>query len=340
MRKHAVLTAALMLALSSCTTKYEKKDIEKYVREKTGKLLFVVSDAPEDITDEDGYTDHLWTVTEPGGIEYRVLDDYYWGMEALTNTLRDDRDAVLAKRFFENTEHRNLKLEESMNEKMLRVEAAGTFTDRESLHQLVDEMNELMTKADDTVCLYCSFRFDHPSRYIGDYVQDDGDYRGAGRADREFSYREAEVNWLHQIIDMRCEEQLAAFTEDEIHSYVENNTNQVGIIRDDDTVDFQPDLLASRMMYGISFGTFYELLVRTGYPAEGDRKQFTFAGIDGSEYTFSDAFKKDEAYYYLKDGDIVFTEYYFYNHLKPEFVKEISGIRYVEYWHTKPVENR
>ncbi|MCR5795754.1 MAG: hypothetical protein K6G61_10480 [Solobacterium sp.] len=339
MRKRAVLTAALSLVLSGCTTKYEKKDIEKYVRDLTGSIFFIVSDTPEDITGEDGYTDHLWTVQEPGGIEYRVLDNYYWGMEAMTNSLYTDRDYVLAKRYFESKGHRDLVLEETVDERMLQVQAAGTFTDREGLRQLTDEMNELMQDAEEGISLRCTFRFDHPSRYIGDYVQDDGDYRGAGSAGKEISCREAEACWLHQIIDMRYEEQLAAFTEEEIRACVEGNTNQIGIVSEDSTVEFQPDLLASRMMYGISFGTFLELLRRTGYPVEGDRKQFTFTGTDGSEYTFSDSFRKDGAYYYLKDGETVFTEYYFYNHLEPKFVETISGIRYLEYWQTKAVEN-
>ena len=339
MRKRAVLTAALSLVLSGCTTKYEKKDIEKYVRDLTGSIFFIVSDTPEDITGEDGYTDHLWTVQEPGGIEYRVLDNYYWGMEAMTNSLFCDREAVLAKRFFDSTDHRDLQLEETIDEKMLYVRAAGTFKDRKGLRQLTDEMNELMRQADESIYLPCSFRFDHPFRYIGDYVQDDGDYSGACEKGREISFHEAEVNWLHQVIDMRYEENLLEFTDEEIRSYVENNTNQVGIVKDDNTVEFQPDLLASRMMYGISFGTFYELLKRCGYPVEGSRLQFSFTGTDGSTYTFSDSFRQDEAYYYMKDGDVVFTDAYFYNHLGPKFVEEICGIRYIEYWQTKAVEN-
>ena len=65
------------LLLTACTEKYGRDDIRKYVRDELGLKDFTVSRTCADIIDDEGYTDHLWEVTESDGTVFYVLDDYY-----------------------------------------------------------------------------------------------------------------------------------------------------------------------------------------------------------------------------------------------------------------------
>ena len=97
--------------LSGCTKDYGRNDIGDYVKERCGIRSFKVSKEPAEVTsDEDTYTDYLWTVTEKDGTEFHVLDDYHWGMEALVNSLRTDYFSVHLVRDFSLLPHSALTL--------------------------------------------------------------------------------------------------------------------------------------------------------------------------------------------------------------------------------------
>jgi hypothetical protein len=92
------------------------------------------------------------------------------------------------------------------------------------------------------------------------------------------------------------------------------------------------DLVCSFFSYGISFSTIYEVLRRTGYPVYGTKDDFTFTGIDGSVYEMSESFIDNDWYYYIKDGEHVPMEAYFYDHFYSGELKEFTGIEVAEKW--------
>ncbi len=328
------LIAALwaVILLSGCTTDYGKEDIEKYVREELGLKRFTVSETCEEVTDNaDGYKDYLWTVTEKDGTVFRVLDDYHWGMEALTNSLRNDYSDVHTRLLYEAHAHGSLKLEEGTRDSLYTAQLIGTFTDREQLHGLVDDINAFLPY-NDGIPLSFQLCFDHPSRYIGDYVQDDGDTSGVLR-DKPITYTDAEANFLHQVIDMRYP-QMHDFTSEEISAFVYQNNYGVAV-GNGSGYEVYDDILTSRFSYGASFRTIYEILIRNGYPVTGTAEEYTFTGTDGNTYRFSDSYRNEETYYYYLNDTETPMEYYFYNHIRLYRIAEITGLDLKEYWETQ-----
>ena len=94
-RKYKIIPFLLFVVLlSGCTTKYEQKDIYDYIEENYALEDVKVSKERTELTGEDDYTDYLWEITADD-IKFRVLDDYHWGMETLTNHLTDEYSPIL-----------------------------------------------------------------------------------------------------------------------------------------------------------------------------------------------------------------------------------------------------
>ena len=101
-RKYKIIPFLLVVVLlSGCTTKYEQKDIYDYIEENYALEDVKVSKERTELTGEDDYTDYLWEITADD-IKFRVLDDYHWGMETLTNHLTDDYEDVMLKKYYDS----------------------------------------------------------------------------------------------------------------------------------------------------------------------------------------------------------------------------------------------
>ena len=132
------------------------------------------------------------------------------------------------------------------------------------------------------------------------------------------------------------------FTSEELAEAVEYFGRSFNITRADGSVVSYPDLGLSRFGYGMSFGTLYEVLSREGFEPDGTPDAFSFTGVDGSEYEFSYWFNdqpyevdwEDQSvvngYYYLKDGQRVSMDYYFYNHFRNGLFERMTGMTFVE----------
>ena len=60
-----MILIASALLLSGCVKKYTRSDIKAYARKITGHRELTVSETYKEILeDEEGYLDHLWTVTD------------------------------------------------------------------------------------------------------------------------------------------------------------------------------------------------------------------------------------------------------------------------------------
>lgn len=96
------LTVMSCLFLTSCTKKYEKKDVEDYLQNKIGISGYHLSDEVVK-KDEDGNEDYYYHVAYKD-IEFDVVNDFYdvdnFGFESLTNQLRSNFDEVVKDYYY------------------------------------------------------------------------------------------------------------------------------------------------------------------------------------------------------------------------------------------------
>lgn len=333
-----VLCAAFVLgalAAAGCVTDYKRRDIVKYVKEQYGISGFKVGFNRQPLYGADGYIDYLWTVTESDGTVFYVVDDRYYGTEWASNSLTDNRWAIVLKRYIEPNGLPGFEVVPNENPEgwpdMMSFSLRGDYRTRAELGQRVDAINELSRTVPKGVRIPFLLRFDHKFRTIGDYENSAADYSELLYSPGQIVLEDAERRYLNTILDMRYDEYIADYTEDEIHDFVNENAHSFAVVRSDGTCDFFDDLLMDYYGYGISFPTMYEVLRREGYPVEGDKNDYTFTGIDGSVYEFSDYFSDGDWYYYLKDGERVDMEYYFYNHIYYTSIEDYTGIRLADY---------
>ncbi len=330
----AVFSAALIL-LGGCTKKYERKDIEEFIRNQTGISGFKVKRERAELTEtEDGYTDYLWTAVERDGTEFHVLDDYHWGMEALVNTLRTDYYQVHLINAFPDLPHSKIELESSLENGLYTACLKGTFSSRSELLSEMDELRAIQQSDSCPENAGYNLLFNYPYRVIGEYDSTIGDCYGNLR--NPVDTAEAENRMLLTCIDHRLPCRFE-FTEDEIHNAVEGNSHQLGIRNEDGSYTWYDDLCADQYSYGVSFASMYELLVRNGYPVDGTPEHYSVTAPDGTEYEFSYDFNHPSGgrsvwMYYLKNGEITDMNGYFYTHFNAGMMYQMFGLDAVEYW--------
>lgn len=350
-KKYFVLLLIMMVVLlAGCTTDYERSDIEAYVQKNCPISHFSVSQAAEPVKDSDGYTDYLWTVefqTRDGDkLTFHVLDDYYWGMESMSNFLYDDYDQVMLAYLYADFSATLLSLPAGSGEGPMAdfVSLTGTFRDRDELRSLFDELDRFAGYAGQRgydLDVGVDFQLDNPLRDRCAYVIDDGDFhrtlslKNGAFPDR---YEDALKGYLLTCLDYNFEDHLAQFTQAEIEAALDGSDQRIAISRGDEEGPWElyPDLGASKYSYGVSFGVLYEILVREGFDVEGDSWHYSFPGADGSVYEISYDFcgypfeqrggATEPGYYYLKDGEQIPMEYYFYNHFRAKQVLEMTGL--------------
>ncbi len=169
-----------------------------------------------------------------------------------------------------------------------------------------------------------------------EYEVDDGDEGGYVTSFDDEDRRDAEEQYLSTCIDYRFEEHLLDFTEKEIKDFVKQQEDQIGIAHENDgNYVYYDDLLANKYSYGISFGTLFEILKREGFAVEGNSWRYSYTDEQGNKYDFSYDFVKKNPedpeyktwYYYLKNGETVWMDYRFYNHLRGKELEEITGLQ-------------
>ena len=328
-----MLIMATLLSLTACTEKYDRSDIKKYVRDELGLKGFTVSKTCTDIIDDESYTDHLWEVTESDGTVFYVLDDYYYSLEWVTNSLRDNRNEVRVRQYLATADLTGFETDDPGEEHpMAGVELTGTYCSRSELHEYVERLNRLADGCEEDLSILYDIKYDHPYRSIGDYEKTEADYHGIVSRSSHVDCTYTEGAMINLLLDMRYEDRLGEFTADEIRDHVRGSNHALGIKQSDGSWYMPDDLMCSFFSYGISFPTIYEVLSRSGYPVSGTKDDFTFEGIDGSTYEMSESFIENDWYYYIKDGEHVPMEAYFYDHFYVGKVKEFTGIEVAEKW--------
>lgn len=356
-RRALALVAATLcaLALPGCVTDYGRGDIAGRAADILGGEQAYVSRTYEEFEGEDGYTDRVWTVVVPEtGLEFHIVDDRHWGMETLTNSLRDDYVAsVLALVERDLPELARLRLEFGADGALFVARVAGSFRDAVELAECRDELVALSDRLAELGYEGLSARYvleyEHPLRNATSHAIDDGDSRGW--TDEIGPLEDMLSTYVACVVDLRYENVLETLPEGLVSAVVSSSPNRVGVYGGEQTdqhlyetelIRYYDDLLASRFCYGISFGTLYEVLLREGFSPEGDAWHYRFVGADGSAYEVSYDFRDhpyetdggiEPGYYYLRDGEPQEMGYYFYNHFTPREIEGLTGLRLVDEWH-------
>ena len=347
-RGKIVITLLLpVLLLGGCRTEYDRGDIFQYLQEKYDMPWFAVSKDPKKMTDEQGYTDYLWTVKlkDDSKLVFHVLDDTGWGMESVSNYLWTDfDDVVTCQRYEEYGGIPQFQLEvirDEVHDGMISSTLIASYETVQQLQQRFDALQEFSEFYEENgyeTRFRVNIQMENPLRYRCKYVVDDGDYISSSKEFTTDDYNKALRKYILTCMDYRFEEQLKQFTREEIAQALSDYNYCLGIYRDgteDGEPDYYTDLCANQYAYGVSFGTLYEILNREGRDITGNSWHYSFEGVDGCNYEISYdfcdyPFKTDEGtcngYYFLKDGEKVPMAVYFYNHFTKREIREMTGL--------------
>ena len=361
-----ILIASALL-LSGCVKKYTRSDIKAYARKITGHRELTVSETYKEILeDEEGYLDHLWTVTdEESGITFHVLDDYYWALEAVENKLLDDYDSAVFLSLLKDGKipkgtRLSLKTEDFSG--LADAELVCSFQDMEGLEQCYHDLLTVRTALEQAgfpglKVVYC-VQYSNPIRGAVDYEIDEGDTTGEVGSVGEEDLAQMRRNYLACALDYRFEDALKEFSQEEIDALVHaQNTvriyrpseNRPGTEDGEETLSDAPSeeacfqgVIGSPKYAGISFGTLYELLRIEGRDPKGNAWHFSVTGADGSRLEFSYDFndlsgyndakgKLQKGYYYMLDDKKVRMSEYYDNHFAASEIAKLTGLRVAEF---------
>lgn len=337
-----------LVLLTGCTVDYDRQDIEEYVAQNYGLSRFQVSRQPREATGEDGYTDYFWTVTlEQGdGLEFQVMDDHYWGMEATVNTLRDNYESTLLEWLWQAFgPDPAMTLRDTGYQGLRQVALTGSFATPEQLEQqfrLLEEFRQFAAGQGYGEEYYFPFRLEMetPLREImessqaNSYTMDDGDYRGNLTCLTPDMEQAARQKMAYCCLEYQLEG-VEWFTSQELEQAVAQSRYRLGICQGEDQPPrLYSDLAASQNGYGVSFGTLYRVLEREGIPVEGTPWNYSFQGPQGDLYQISYDFhdrnpdqpEQPQFYYYLCNGERVWMDYYFYNHFTAAQAQTLTGL--------------
>ena len=297
LKKCAALAAAVSIVIGAagCTKDYGRNDISDYVKETCGIRRFNVSRTSEKITsDKDEYTDYLWTVTEPDGTVFHVLDDYHWGMEALVNTLKTDYFDVHLINAYPQLPHNRLGPEN----------------------------------------VSYDLKFEYPYRVIGEYDSFVGDTIGnlSSPIDRAEAEEKMLLTCVDHQLSCRFEfsdEEIHAAVEGNTHQLAVKTDSGKSIYYDDLCADqfsygvsfatlyellerngFHPEGTPEHYRVTAKDGTVYEISYSFRHPL----------------------LEHSEGMYYLKNNEIVDMDGYFYTHFHVTEIREMFGLEVYERW--------
>ena len=362
-----MILIASALLLSGRVKKYTRSDIKAYARKITGHRELTVSETYKEILeDEEGYLDHLWTVTdEESGITFHVLDDYYWALEAVENKLLDDYESAVFLSLLKDGKipkgtRLSLKTEDFSG--LADAELVCSFQDMEGLEQCYHDLLTVRTALEQAgfpglKVVYC-VQYSNPIRGAVDYEIDEGDTTGEVGSVGEEDLAQMRRNYLACALDYRFEDALKEFSQEEIDALVHaQNTvriyrpseNRPGTEDGEETLSDAPSeeacfqgVIGSPKYAGISFGTLYELLRIEGRDPKGNAWHFSSTGADGSRLEFSYDFndlsgyndakgKLQKGYYYMVDDKKVRMSEYYDNHFAASEIERLTGLRVAEF---------
>ncbi len=352
----AVFVASVILIVAFCMPSdrpFSRKKITEYVAREHKISDFTVRSDPQktlcddDAKKKDDRSDHynyLWTITEADGTQFSVSDYYYYSNAAFSSPrhLMDNYNNVHAQKYLQQADYRGFVLGGDVNDMYDGIWLEGSFTSRSELRSLIDRLNAIAADCPQGVSVPYWLKYKHPLRSPQkENKHDFGDTAGNGKFDgvsasEKLGYDKCEKNMLEVLVDMRYEPSLHDFTDAEIKAFVLDDSWSFGVVRSDGTCVVYDDMILGHCLNnGISVATAYEILKRSGYQVSGTPTHYSFKGVDGHNYEFSDSYLKTLPCWYLKDGQRVpidesaaLREEYCY-HIPPQTFKEITGMECV-----------
>ena len=344
-----------LLYLTGCTTDYDRDDIEKWIQEELQISGVSVARQYREVKGSDGYTDRLWDVIVPEtGLRFHVLDDYYWGMESMSNSLSTDyNEAVLDMIKDKLPELAYLEVSTATSGEMYTGEITGNFENTEQLQQCYSELQYLCSAFEKigyhNLSVRYSLCFQNPLREKTEYTVDDGD--SIGYTDNIDTFEEMKNSYIITVLDYRFE-QADTFLQEEIATALTDYRYRAGIYRgmqtdralyEPEQITYYDDIIANKYAYGISFGSLYHILVKEGFAVSGNSWHYSFVGANGVQYEISYDFVSEleyrvgevrAGYYYVANGAIVPMDAYFYNHFDERQIEQMTGLRVVDHVYT------
>lgn len=354
-----------VLSLGGCVKKYTRNDIKSYAKKITGRTNLTVSENYQEIQeDEEGYLDHLWTVVdEDSKVTFHVLDDFYWALEEVENSLLNDYNSSVFLSLLESgqiPQENSLSLKKTEKSGLLNVELSGIFTDMDGLKRCYVDLKSVKEAVAEAgypdVSISYTIKYMNPIRGVIDYEVDEGDTSGELGSLDETSFSAMRMNYLRCALDYRFEDALREFSEKEIHALVHDRYS-VRIYRTSREAalegggqkqapppsqeDYIEGVIGSPRFAGISFGTLYELLKIEGFNPKGNAWHYAVRATDGSLLEFSYDFndlsgfndnkgKLQKGYYYISDGKKIRMSTYYDNHFEASEIGKLTGLYVAE----------
>ena len=97
-----LLSYLLIVLLTGCSKKHNRSDVISYIETKLGLKGYELSDKFEEVKDSEGYTDYYWHVKYKD-IEFNVIDNYYYSMESISNSIMSDYEETVIKYYINKT---------------------------------------------------------------------------------------------------------------------------------------------------------------------------------------------------------------------------------------------
>ena len=336
-----LLSVLLLCLLSGCRlSHFERSEIVEWTKEEFDEKV-VVSGQYEERTGEDGYVDRVWEawLKSTPDLKFEIVSDCYYGMESVHHSINTTYYNVCGSHVFDlvRAECATGFVPDETQHAFSSYRVKLLYADRAEMEQAIADMetvDEAMKRYGAEDCIAYTLEYDDPLAEVDDTI--------LSETFRTDSLSGAMQQLTDEFILYAADFRLALdqFTQEEIEDAVEHSDQKFLLTRADGTQISYPDLAVSRFGYGMSFGTLYEVLKREGFEPQGSPEDFSFVGIDGCEYAFSYRFNDYQhsvehsptgyrnGYYYLRDGEIIPMDYYFYNHMRTDKIKEMTGLSF------------
>ena len=334
----------ILFCLSGCKLEhYTRKEAIDWFREEVADVPVKVSkEYVERPTGESSYEDRIWTACLPilPELEFELISHETWGMETITHTMQTTFHSVWGRYYFSGyPEEGKSLLTEKQEEPTSYFCLDGVYHNRVEIQETIRQAQEFTKyiQEQEIPCIVSfSFCYDDPLQAV-DKSSDTRITVNTREGLRSGLLEEVDRLFALYAADYRIAED--QFTREELAAAVSYYDSGFVLYRENGSSVVYPDMSLSRFGYGLSFGGLYEILKREGFAVEGNSQAFQFTGIDGSQYSFS-YFYRDEPflhadeivdeYYYLKDGERVPMDYYFYNHIGSGLLQEMTGLSFVD----------
>ncbi len=335
---HYLLLLLAVLPIGGCRLEhYDRSEIVEWADKNFDKRVTISRDYIQRLND-DGYTDHVWeaSLKDDTGLKFEIISHKYYGLESVTCSIESTWRSVYGEYFFNQytTEHHTEYAPAEQWNPTGRYLIAAFFDDRIGMDALFAEAAQIeafMEAFDAPDCLSYDLILNDP---VGSPRYTDVTERISGEKMekvRDKLLMELALNCADHRFD------LEQFTLEELENVIAEDGRPFVLTLSDGSQREYSDLTLSRFGHGMSFGTLYEVLVREGYDVQGSSADYTFTGIDGNEYRMSYSFNDYpyntgsgvmNGYYYLRNGEEVPMEYFFYNHFRSQDIEKMTGFSF------------